>query len=161
MRSGAGGNNEVKVLIFPYDSLILYDLVARFGHQPLGIVEAKENLKPEDSPPYGITLEHPTLGLKYCPVEVPSGVRGRLALLGPLLEEADACIFMENIYGFCESGCDRANLYMKYLAHEKGLPVLKLKMPQDEEEAQSFIEQLKFFLDDLETRKQKEETSSR
>lgn len=150
----------MNVLIFPYDSMILYDLVARFGHTPLGIVEAKQGLDAEESPPYGITLQHPTLGLQTCPVEVPAGVRGRLAILEPLLERADACVFLEGIYGFCESGCERANLFMKYLAHEKGLPVLTVQMPSDESDAEKFLRQVQTFLENVQTRRASEVTVS-
>ena len=141
-----GDGEPLNVLIFPFDSLILYDLVARLGHTPLGIVEAKVGMSPEVSPPYGITSLHPTLGLQSCPVEVPAGVRGRLAILVPLLDQADACVFMQGEDGFCESGCEQTNLYMRYLAAQKGLPVLDVTFPEDEVGGMRLIEALKGFL---------------
>ena len=84
-----------KIFIFPPNSLILYDLVVREGHTPLGLgEEVSKNLsKPEiDSPPMNITPDFPRRGLKYAAIEVPAGVRGRLALIGPLIEEADGAI---------------------------------------------------------------------
>jgi len=38
-----------------------------------------------------ITPEEPKKGLRYAAVDVPSGVRGRMALMGPLIEEAEDC----------------------------------------------------------------------
>ena len=78
-----------KIFIFPPNSLILYDLVKREGHTPLGLgEEVSKNLnKPElDSPPMNITPDFPRRGLKWVAIEVPSGVRGRLALMAPLVE---------------------------------------------------------------------------
>ena len=135
----------MKVLIFTFDSLLLYDLVARLGHIPLGIVEAKEGMRPEVSPPYGITSRYPTLGLQACPVEVPAGVRGRLAILVPLLDQSEACVFMQGGDGFCESGCEQTNLYMRYLAAQKGLPALEVTFPEDEAGGRRLIEALKGF----------------
>lgn len=136
----------MKVLIFPFDSPLLYDLVARLGHTPLGIVEAKEGMRPEASPPYGVTSFYPTLGLQSCPVEVPAGVRGRLAVLTPLLDQADACVFMQDEEGFCESGCEQTNLYVRYLAAQKGLPVLEVAFPDDRAGGRHLMETLKGFL---------------
>jgi len=62
--------------------------VKREGHIPLGLGDevAKNLNKPEiDSPPMNITPDFPRRGLKYAAIEVPSGVRGRLALIGPLV----------------------------------------------------------------------------
>ena len=69
-----------KVFIYPATSLILSDLVARFGHKPLGAaLGIRERIQTAgvDSPPLQITPEEPKRGLKYAAVEVPSGVRSR------------------------------------------------------------------------------------
>ena len=84
-----------KVLIYPMTSLILSDMVERFGHQPLGSALAiRERIQTPsvESPPLQITPEEPKKGLRYAAVEVPSGVRGRMAILGPQIEEAEAAI---------------------------------------------------------------------
>ncbi len=70
-----------------------------------------------DSPPLNITEEEPIKGLKYAAIEVPSGVRGRMAIFGPLIEAAEAAIIMEDApFGFGCIGCARTNeLSMFYL----------------------------------------------
>ncbi|MDP2841631.1 MAG: DUF2112 family protein, partial [Candidatus Methanoperedens sp.] len=71
----------MKVFIYPTNSLILSDLVERFGHEPLAVMQeiSKRVSTPGlDSPPLNITPEDPKIGLKYAAVEVPSGVRGRM-----------------------------------------------------------------------------------
>ncbi len=77
-----------KVFIYPATSLILSDLVARFGHKPLGAaLGIRERIQTggvdSPPPPLQITPEEPKRGLKYAAVEVPSGVRGRMAIYGP------------------------------------------------------------------------------
>ncbi|HHI30510.1 MAG TPA: methanogenesis marker 5 protein, partial [Candidatus Methanoperedenaceae archaeon] len=103
----------VKVLVYPANSLILADLVDRFGHEPLSVQqEVREKISAPglDSPPLNITPEDPKIGLRYAAVEVPSGVRGRMALLGPLIEEAEAAIVVHDpdpTFGCM--GCARTN----------------------------------------------------
>ena len=56
-----------KVFIYPATSLILSDLVARFGHEPLGAaLGIRERIQTAgvDSPPLQITPEEPKRGLK-------------------------------------------------------------------------------------------------
>src|SRR5512139_334617 len=98
-----------KVFIYPTTSLILSDLVARFGHTPLSAaVQIRERVQTPglESPPLQITPEDPKKGLKYAAVEVPSGVRGRMALYGPMIEEAEAAIIIHDAdYSFGCMGC--------------------------------------------------------
>ena len=87
----------VKVMVYPPTSMILADLVDRMGHEALVIskeVRKKVNTAGLDSPPLNMTPEDPKKGLKYAAVDVPSGVRGRMALLGPMIEEANAAIIV-------------------------------------------------------------------
>src|SRR5512138_3180805 len=101
----------VKVFIYPATSLILSDLVARFGHTPLSAAQAiRERVQTAglESPPLQIGPEEPKKGLKYAAVEVPSGVRGRMALYGPMIEEAEAAIIVnEADFSFGCMGCAR------------------------------------------------------
>ena len=89
----------MKVFIDPPNSLILFDLVERFGHEPLSTMAALQeridNIE-VDMPPMNVTLDDVVKGLKYAGIEVPSGVRGRLAVWGPLIEEADAAIIVDD-----------------------------------------------------------------
>ena len=73
----------MKVLIVPPNSLILFDLVERFGHEPLsvmGALQEKIENREIESPPMNITVDDVKKGLKYAGIEVPSGIRGRLAI---------------------------------------------------------------------------------
>lgn len=143
----------VKVFIYPTTSLILSDMVERFGHQPLGSALAvRERIQTPgfDSPPLQITPEEPKRGLRYAAVEVPSGVRGRMALLGPQIDEAEAAIIINDAdYAFGCMGCARTNELVKYLIRHRGIPVLDLIYPRNEEEGERFVSVLRQFLRSL------------
>jgi putative methanogenesis marker protein 5 len=143
----------MKIFIDPPNSLVLFDLVERFGHEPLStmaaIQERVDNLE-VDMPPMNVTLDDVVKGLKYAGIEVPSGVRGRLALWGPLIEQADAAIVMEDCpYSFGCVGCERSNLMIKYLVHRRGIPVLMVKYPETDEDAVNFVAQAKEWMEGL------------
>lgn len=143
----------MKVFIDPPNSLVLFDLVERFGHEPLStmasIQDRVDNLE-IDMPPMNVTLDDVVKGLKYAGVEVPSGVRGRLSLWGPLIEAADAAIIMEDCpYSFGCVGCERSNLMVEYLIKRRGIPTLYVDYPEDEEAATNFVAKAKEFLEGL------------
>ena len=142
-----------KVFIYPINSLILADLVERFGHKPLTMmsqIREKVTSIGLDSPPINITPEDPKLGLKYAAIEVPAGVRGRMALIGPLIEETEAAIIVDNPpTDFGCVGCNRTNELMKYLIRSKGVPVLEVKYPESDEEARDFVNKIAEFLKSL------------
>jgi putative methanogenesis marker protein 5 len=142
-----------KVIIYPPTSMILYDLVERTGHQPLvasGEVRKKVVSKEINSPPLNMTPEEPKKGLRYAAVDVPSGVRGRMSLIGPLIEEADAGIIMtgEPVLTGC-AGCARTNELVRLLIKTKKMPVLEISYPKDEKEARAFVRQVREFLEGL------------
>lgn len=142
-----------KIFIYPVNSLILADLIERFGHKPLVIMnqirEKVTNIS-LDSPPLNITPEDPKLGLRYAAIEVPPGVRGRMALIGPLIEDAEASIIVENPpTNFGCVGCNRTNELMKYLIRSKEIPVLEVKYPESDEEAHDFVSKIAEFLKSL------------
>jgi len=143
----------VKVFIYPSNSLILSDLIDRFGHEPLAVMrEVGKKIRTAglDSPPINITPEDPKIGLKYAAVEVPSGVRGRMALLGPLLEEAEAAVIvMEPDVAFGCMGCARTNELVNFLARTKDIPILELDYPRSEEDAKAFVHMIHDFTDGL------------
>jgi len=147
-----------KILVYPSNSLILSDLVARFGHEPLTLMRVVRRKIKEvgiDSPPLNVTPEDPKIGLKYAAVDVPSGVRGRMSLLDPLIEEAEAAIIVHDAdYSFGCMGCARTNELAKYIIRRKNIPRLELKYPADEEEAREFVRKIRDFCESL---KKKEE----
>ncbi len=144
----------MKIAIFPPNSLILADLVERKGFEPLSIQKEirKKVTDPEiDSPPFNITEEEPIKGLKYAAIEVPSGVRGRMAIFGPLIDEADAAIIMEEApYGFGCVGCARTNELSMYYLRKKNIPILELRYPTSKDEAVEMVNTINTFLDKLE-----------
>ncbi len=144
----------MKIAIFPPNSLILADLVERRGHEPLVMQREirKRVTSPEiDSPPLNITEEEPIKGLKYAAIEVPSGVRGRMAIFGPLIDEADAAIIMEDApFGFGCVGCARTNELCMFNIRKKNIPVLEVKYPTSKEETMELVNRINEFLDSLE-----------
>lgn len=143
----------VKVFIYPSTSLILSDMVDRWGHEPLGAaIAVRERIQTPglDSPPLQMTPEDPKKGLKWAAVEVPSGVRGRMALFGPLIEEAQAAIVINDAdLAFGCMGCARTNELVKYLIRQRDIPLLDLQYPASEEEGIAFVAAIKQFLTGL------------
>jgi putative methanogenesis marker protein 5 len=142
-----------KVFIYPTTSLILSDLVARFGHTPLSAaLQIRERVQTPglESPPLQITPEDPKIGLRYAAVEVPSGVRGRMALYGPMVEEAEAAIIIHDAdYSFGCMGCARTNELIQFLLRKKGIPILDLRYPRTDEEGIEFVAAIREFLKNL------------
>jgi len=95
----------MKVLVYPPNSLILADLVERGGHEPLVLMrEIGKHVREIDAPPLNVTEEDLKRALRYVSVEEPAGVKGRIGLLAPLLEQAEASIILTDapwVYGLC------------------------------------------------------------
>lgn len=143
----------MKIFIMPPNSLILYDLIERFGHEPLSLMgELRERVTSNEieAPPLNVTLEDVKLGLKYAGIEIPSGIRGRLAVYGPLIDKAEAAIFMEAApYSFGCVGCQRTNELAKLLVRKRKIPILTLIYPENEDEAKDMVVKIKEFLEAL------------
>jgi putative methanogenesis marker protein 5 len=146
-----------KVFIYPSTSLILSDMVARFGHTPLSSASAiRERIQTAgfESTPLQITPEEPKKGLKWAAVEVPSGVRGRMALYGPMIEQCEAAIIIDDAdLAFGCMGCARTNELITFLVRQKDIPKLDLLYPKNEEEGVKFVAAIKRFLTGLEGEK--------
>jgi putative methanogenesis marker protein 5 len=142
-----------KVFIYPATSLILSDMVARYGHTPLSsAVAIRERIQTAglESPPLQITPEEPKKGLKWAAVEVPAGVRGRMSLYGPMIEACEAAIIINDAdLSFGCMGCARTNELVKFLIRQKDIPKLDLYYPKSEEEGVLFVAAIKRFLDGL------------
>ena len=142
-----------KVFIYPATSLILSDLVSRHGHTPLSsAVAIRERIQTAglESPPLQITPEEPKKGLKWAAVEVPAGVRGRMSLYGPMVEECDAAIIINNAdLAFGCMGCARTNELVKFLLRQKEMPRLELEYPKNEAEGVQFVAAIKKFLTEI------------
>lgn len=143
----------MRVFIDPPNSMILYDLVERFGHEPLSsmaaIQEMIDNLE-VDMPPMNVTIDDVVRGLAYAGVEVPSGIRGRLAVWGPLIDAADAAVIMTDApFSFGCVGCERSNEMIKYLVRRKGIPQISVGYPETAEQAETVVGMIKEFLEGL------------
>jgi len=143
----------VKVIVYPPTSMILSDLVERMGHEALVLSKEMRKLVTNpslESPPLNITPEDPKKGLKYAAVDVPSGIRGRMALLGPMIDEAEAALIVndENCLVGC-TGCARTNELVRLLIKRKGIPYLELKYPRDDGQARRFVHDIRTFLEGL------------
>jgi putative methanogenesis marker protein 5 len=142
-----------KVFIYPATSLILSDLVSRYGHTPLSAaVAVRERIQTAglESPPLQITPEEPKKGLKWAAVEVPAGIRGRMALYGPMIDTCEAAIIINDAdLSFGCMGCARTNELIKFLLRQKDIPKLDLNYPKSEEEGVQFVSAIKRFLDGL------------
>ena len=92
--------------------------------------------------------------------ETPSGVRGRISLLAPLLDKVDAAIIlgkrpqeyepMYNVYNelilFCGNGCNNARSLEISLVNQLNIPILKLAFPTDRDEIIALIDKVNLFL---------------
>ena len=145
--------NMVKVAIYPPNSLILADLIERKGHTPLVLQkQIRQKIKdPEiDSPPMNITEEDPIKGLKYAAIEVPSGVRGRMSIIGPLIDEAEAAILVDGApFGFGCVGCARTNELSIFLLRQRDIPILEVTYPKNRDGTFLMVNQINEFLDSL------------
>ncbi|PKL53705.1 MAG: methanogenesis marker 5 protein [Candidatus Methanoperedenaceae archaeon HGW-Methanoperedenaceae-1] len=143
----------MKVFIYPTNSLILSDLVERFGHEPLAlmaVIGKKIRTKGLDSPPINVTPEDPKLGLKYAAVEVPSGVRGRMSLFDSLLTDAEAAVIVRDpVISFGCMGCARTNELVNFLIRAKKIPLLEVDYPENEDNAKEFVYKISEFLKSL------------
>ncbi len=121
----------MKVLVYPPNSLILADLVERGGHEAVVLMkEIGEHVRDAeiDAPPLNVTEDDLKRALRYVSVEEPAGLKGRIGLLTPLLEEAEASIILSDApptYGCM--GCAVADEFFKYLIRKKGIPTLEVK----------------------------------
>ncbi len=143
----------MKVFILPPNSLILSDLVERAGHEPLVLMKkiGERVRDPEiDSPPLNITDKEPKEGLRYAAIEVPAGVRGRLGLIGPLIDEAEAAIILHDApFSAGCVGCARTEDLLKYLIRAKFIPTIEVIYPHDEEAAKKMVKDIMDFLGSL------------
>jgi len=143
----------VKVFIYPSTSIILADLVARYGHTPLSsAIAIREHIQTAgfESAPLQISPEDPKKGLRWAAVEVPSGVRGRMSLYGPMIEACEAAIIVDDAdLAFGCMGCARTNELLMYLVRKKDIPRLDLLYPRNEEEGVRFVAAIRKFLQEL------------
>jgi putative methanogenesis marker protein 5 len=133
--------------------MILADLVERGGHEPVVLMkEIGEHVRDAeiDAPPLNVTEEDLKRALRYVSVEEPAGLKGRIGLLAPLLEEAEASIILRDAPPtFGCMGCAVADEFFKYLIRRREIPTLEVayeggeKVEEMVSEVMTFLEQLK------------------
>jgi putative methanogenesis marker protein 5 len=143
----------MKVLVYPPNSMILADLVERGGHEPVVLMrEIGEHVRDAeiDAPPLNVTEEDLKRALRYVSVEEPAGLKGRIGLLAPLLEEAEASVILRDAPPtFGCMGCAVADEFFKYLIRRREIPTLEVayeggeKVEEMVAEVMTFLEQLK------------------
>ncbi|MHC1600343.1 MAG: methanogenesis marker 5 protein [Candidatus Methanospirareceae archaeon] len=127
----------MNVLVYPPNSLILADLVERSGHEPVVLMrEVGEHVRDAeiDAPPMNITEEDLKRALRYVSVEEPAGLKGRIGLLAPMLEKAEAAIILTDAPPtFGCMGCAVADEFFKFLIRKQGIPTLEVKYEAGEQ----------------------------
>ena len=104
-----------------------------------------------------ITEEDPIKGLKYAAIEVPSGVRGRMSIIGPLIDEAEAAIIVDGApFGFGCIGCARTNELSIFLLRNRDIPVLEITYPTNQDETYVMVNEINNFIDSLEEKSEEE-----
>ncbi|MHC1636373.1 MAG: methanogenesis marker 5 protein [Candidatus Methanospirareceae archaeon] len=148
----------MKILVYPPNSLILSDLVERGGHEPIVLMkEIGKHVRDAeiDAPPLNITEEVLKRALKYVSVEEPAGVKGRIGLLVPLLEEAEASIILEDAPPtFGCMGCAVSNEFFKFLIKKKGIPTLEVRY-EGGEKMEEMVSKIMQFLKRLKEEEEK------
>ncbi|MEA3488420.1 MAG: methanogenesis marker 5 protein [Euryarchaeota archaeon] len=139
----------MKVLVYPPNSLILTDLVERGGHEAVALMrEIGEHVRDAeiDAPPLNVTEEDLKRALRYVSVEEPAGLKGRIGLLVPLLEEAEASVILSDAPPtFGCMGCAVADEFFKFLIRKKGIPTLEVKY-EGGEKLEVAVEEIMAFL---------------
>lgn len=142
----------MKVLVYPPNSLILADLVERGGHEPVVLMkEIGEHVRDAeiDAPPINITEEDLKRALRYVSVEEPAGVKGRIGLLAPLLDKAEASIILSDAPPtFGCMGCAVADEFFKFLIRKREIPTLEVKY-EGGEEVEAMVSAVMEFLEQL------------
>lgn len=147
-----GKGYKMKVLVYPPNSLILADLVERGGHEPVVLMkEVGEHVRDAeiDAPPMNITEEDLKRALRYVSVEEPAGLKGRIGLLAPLLEKAEAAIILTDAPPtFGCMGCVVADEFFQFLIRKREIPILEVRYDKGEQmdemvsAVMSFLERL-------------------
>ncbi|MBK5190062.1 MAG: methanogenesis marker 5 protein [Methanosarcinales archaeon] len=150
----------MKVLVYPPNSLILADLVERGGHEPVVLMkEVGEHVRDAeiDAPPMNITDEDLKRALRYVSVEEPAGLKGRIGLLTPMLEKAEAAIILADAPPtFGCMGCAVADEFFKFLIRKQGIPTLEVKY-EEGKRMEPVVSAIMEFLERLSKEEKKEE----
>ncbi|ALT67996.1 DUF2112 family protein [Methanobrevibacter millerae] len=146
----------MNIIVIPDGAMIVVPLIEKNGHN---------YLSPTNFSKYDNELNlNPNFRVKMS-CETPSGVRGRISLLAPLLEKTDAAIILGErpqkyapMYGvlnelilFCGNGCNNAHSLSARIVSEMDIPVLKLAYPTTRDNIIDLINRVNLFLKDFDS----------
>jgi len=144
----------MNIIVIPDGAMIVVPLIEKNGHNYL----SPTNFSKYDNE---LNLNPNFRVIMSC--ETPSGVRGRISLLAPLLEKTDAAIILGErpqkyapMYGvlnelilFCGNGCNNAHSLSARIVSEMDIPVLKLAYPTTRDNIIDLINRVNLFLKDF------------
>ena len=144
----------MNVIVIPDGAMIIVPLIEKNGHTYLSPTDfSKYNNEVNLNPDFKVNLSS----------ETPSGVRGRISLLMPLLDKADAAIILgrrpanytrmydvlNELILFCGNGCNNAHSLAVSIVSQMDIPILKLRYPTNREELIDLISKVNLFLKDF------------
>ena len=144
----------MNVIVIPDGAMIVVPLIEKNGHTYLSPTNfSKYNNEVNLNPDFKVNLSS----------ETPSGVRGRISLLMPLLDKADAAIILgrrpanytrmydvlNELILFCGNGCNNAHSLAVSIVSQMDIPILKLRYPTNREELIGLISKVNLFLKDF------------
>lgn len=144
----------MNVIVIPDGAMIIVPLIEKNGHTYLSPTNfSRYNNELNLNPDFRVNMSS----------ETPSGVRGRISLLAPLLEKTDAAIVLgqrpleyKSMYGvlnelilFCGNGCNNAHSLAVNIVGQMNIPVLKLAYPTTRNEIIDLIAKVNLFLKDF------------
>lgn len=146
----------MNIIVIPDGAMIVVPLIEKNGHTYLSPTDfSKYDNEVNLNPDFKVNLSS----------ETPSGVRGRISLLAPLLDKTDAAIVLgrrpsdyEPMYNvlnelilFCGNGCNNAHSLAVSLVSQMDIPVLKLAYPTTRDEIIELIDKVNRFLKDFDS----------
>jgi putative methanogenesis marker protein 5 len=146
----------MNVIVIPDGAMIIVPLIEKNGHTYLSPTNfSKYDNEVNLNPDFRVNMSS----------ETPSGVRGRISLLAPLLEKADAAIILgqrpakyDRMYDvlnelilFCGNGCNNAHSLSVNIVSQLDIPILKLAYPTNRDEIIELIDKVNLFLRDFDS----------
>ena len=146
----------MNVIVIPDGAMIIVPLIEKNGHTYLSPTNfSKYDNEVDLNPDFKVNFSS----------ETPSGVRGRISLLAPLLEKADAAIILgrrpekytpmydvlNELILFCGNGCNNAHSLSVSIVGQMDIPILKLAFPTTRDEIISLIDKVNLFLKDFDS----------
>ena len=146
----------MNVIVIPDGAMIVVPLIEKNGHTYLSPTNfSKYDNEVNLNPNFKVNMSS----------ETPSGVRGRISLLMPLLDKADAAIVLgqrpenyEPMYDvlnelilFCGNGCNNAHSLAVSIVSQLDIPVLKLDYPTARDDIIKLIDKVNLFLKDFDS----------